>query len=250
MAYGRGKSTRSENLDWTRDVGDFGRRRPAWTTAERARRVALASALVLAAVAGGVWLMYLFPDTDLVLGIVIVVSWALAVAAAWWLGSVLSGAVVTIAGVLVMIVIAPVWVGYEALAIRGHTVDATVSRTDSNPDRQKIDYTDWLTGPDGRPIARPLLTYGPPPPFRAGDVIEVVVDPQGRVDSQTPDVIDNPWMPPVIVVGAVLVVAGMVIAAGEPRPRSVAVWRRGSGGQSSRPASARTRRAQRRGRGR
>lgn len=240
--------TRRQAVDRTRGFGDMGRRRPDWGPAERAGWVALASVLVLAVVLGGAWLSYGQQNVGLVLALA--GGWALAAAAAWWLGSVFWGAVIAAIGVIVLAVIAPIWFGYEVLAARGHTTVATVSRVDSKPDRQDIDYTVWLAEADGRPIALPLLTYGPPQPLQPGDTIKVVVDPQGRLDTEPPDRAGNGWMLPVTVGGAVLVVVGMAVAATGSRPGSAGGPRRGSGDRTSRPESARTRRARRPARGR
>lgn len=240
--------TRRKAVDRTRGFGDIGRRRPDWGPAERAGWVALASLLVLAVVAGGTWLVY-GPENP-VLMLVIAVVWAAAVAASWWLGSVFPGGMVATVGVLVMIIVGPIWVDYEVLAIRGHTTVATVSRVDSKPDRQDIDYTVWLEESDGRPIALPLLTYGPPQPLQPGDTVKVVVDPQGRLDTEPPDRAGNGWMLPVTVGGAVVLVVGLALAARGPRPGTAGGPRRGSGDRTSRPESGRTRRARRHARGR
>ena len=232
----------------TEDRGDFGRRRPEWGFAERAGRVALASVLVLSVAAAGTW--WIYSDVDARFVLVVLAAGALAVAATWWLGSMVPSAAIAASGVIVMLVAAPIWVGYAVLAERGQTVVAEVSRVDTSSARNGLDYSVWLTDPAGRPIARPLLTYGPPQPLEVGDTVRVLADPRGQLDTEPLDRDFLPWMLLVMIAGAVLLVVGLAIAARGSRPDSGGGSRRGSGGRTSRRASDPTRRAPRPARGR
>ena len=55
-----------------------------------------------------------------------------------------------------------------------------LSTVDSEQDKHGMAYTDWLTDTDGRPIARPLHTYGPPQPQRVGDHIGLAMAARAR----------------------------------------------------------------------
>ncbi|MFI9387289.1 hypothetical protein [Kutzneria sp. NPDC052558] len=230
MVHGKGKH----------DVTGWGRHRPAWRPAARVGRVALTALLVLSVVAAGTW--WIYRDVDARFVLVVLAAWALVVAAAWWLGSAWPGALIAACGVMLMLIAGPIWLDDAVLAARGHTVVARVSRVDTSQSRQHLDYTVWLTDPAGRAIARPLLTYGPPPPLAVGDAVTVLADPLSELDTEPVDRNSGPWMLALLLSGVTAVVVGLAVSARDRPPGSGGGSRPGSGGRSSRPASGRTRR--------
>jgi hypothetical protein len=136
-----------------------------------------------------------------------------AMAAAWWLGRPSWGFPLIVLGGVSLGIAAPAWANDEVLATSGHTIVATVSRVTVEQDKSGPEYTVWFTDPDGRPVRRPLLTQNPPRPFHVSDHVQVVVDPQARVLTEEPVTAERVWPLPVAIGGALVLIAGLAVAA-------------------------------------
>ena len=176
----------------TRVFDSGGRHRPEWGFAEKIGWVLLASALVLGVAAGsallnafGVWLGIGDNDTVIWLALfVLLVAAVLAAAAAWWLGD--TGAILIILpGLVLLSAMGALGVTDGVLTAEGRPVVATVSKMDAQADKSAVNYTYWLTDPQGRPIPQPLETRARTAPWCMCDKVTVVADP--RVTTKTPE---------------------------------------------------------------
>lgn len=196
-----------------RHKGITGRRRPAWSGRQAAAWTAAASTVVLGYFVLATWAVL---GDDLFGGppiLVYLVGAMLAMVAAWWLGRPRPAFYIIVLGGLMLGLAGPEWVNDEVLATAGHTIVATVSKVTVEKDKNGPEYTVWFTDPDGRPVERPLLAQNPPHAFHVSDHVQVVVDPQARALTEEPATVERIWPLPVAITGALVLIAGLAVAA-------------------------------------
>ncbi|MFC0434136.1 hypothetical protein [Kutzneria buriramensis] len=196
-----------------RRKGITGRKRPAWSRGQAAAWTAAASIAVLGYFALATWCVL---GDDLFGGPPVLVAWIgsmVAMVAAWWLGRFWAAFPLVLLGGVFLGIAGPAWVNDEVLATAGHTIVATVSKVTVEKDKNGPEYTVWFTDPDSRPVRRPLLTQNPPHAFHVSDHVQVIVDPQARVLTEEPASVERSWPLPVAVGGALVLVAGLAVAA-------------------------------------
>jgi hypothetical protein len=196
-----------------RHKGITGRKRPPWSGRQAAAWTAAASIAVLGYFVLATW--FALGDNQFG-GPGIGVAWIgsmVAMVAAWWLGRPAPAFLIIVIGAAMLGVAAQEWADDEVLATVGHTIVATVSKVTMQKDKSGPEYTFWFTDPDGHPVERPLLVQNPPHAFHVSDHVQVVVDPQARVLTEEPATVERVWPLPVAITGALVLIAGLAVAA-------------------------------------